>query len=108
MVKVVYLYNLKPGVDRKEFEKYYFEQRIKQVLQIPTLKRFTFSIGEEVSGEVPKFRYMAECFYEDLKAAKETINSEYFKDVHGYIAPKLADLTVMFYQTNEWSPGKVK
>jgi uncharacterized protein (TIGR02118 family) len=104
VIKVVYLYNLKPGVDRREFETYYFEQRIKQVLQVPTLKKFTFSIAEEISEEKPRFRYMAECFYEDLETAKETINSEYFKDVHGYIAPKLADLTVVFYQTHEWIP----
>ena len=104
MIKVVYLYNLKPGVDRKEFEIYYFERRIKQVLQVPNLKKFTFSIAEEVSDDKPKFRYMAECFYENLEIAQETLNSEYFKDVHGYIAPKLADLTVMFYQTREWIP----
>jgi hypothetical protein len=104
---VVYLYNLKPEVDRKEFEAYYFEQRIKQVLQVPNLKKFTFSIAEEVSEEKPKFRYMAECLYESLEIAKETINSEYFRDVHGYIAPKLADLTVMYYQTHEWIPGEI-
>lgn len=108
MIKAVYLYNLKPGVNHKEFEKYYFEQRIKQVLQIPNLKKFTFSIVKEVSQEIPKFRYMAECFYENLKIAKETIDSDYFKDVHGYIASKLADLTFMLYETHEWVPGKVE
>ncbi len=35
LVKVVYIYNLKTGVDPKEFEDYYFNERIAQVMKVP-------------------------------------------------------------------------
>ena len=104
MVKVVYIYNLKEGVDPKEFENYYFNQRIPQVMQVPNLKKFCFNVA---TGDDPApYRYMAENYYKDLKTAKETLNSDYFKDVHGYIADKLADMEVMFYETHEWIPAE--
>ncbi|MCL4415115.1 MAG: hypothetical protein M1308_07730 [Actinobacteria bacterium] len=106
MIKVVYIYNLKEGVNVKEFEDYYFNIRIPQVMKIPNLEKFGFNItaGEEKSP----FRYMAECYYKDLKTAKETLESVYFKDVHGYISGKLADMNVMFYETHEWIPSEWK
>lgn len=104
MVKVVYIYNLKDGVDPKEFEDYYFNIRIPQVMKIPNLLKFAFN--RNVAGEKSPFRYMAECYYKDLKTAKDTIESDYFKDVHGYISGKLADLNVMFYENNEWVPAE--
>ncbi len=100
MVKVVYIYNLREGVDPKEFETYYFEKRIAEVKRIPDLKRFCFSIA--TGDEFSPYRYMAECYFKDVEAARETLNSEYFKDVHGYIAPRLKDMKVMFYETYEW------
>ena len=104
VVKVVYIYNLKEGVDPKEFENYYFNQRIPQVMQVPNLKKFCFNVA---TGDDPApYRYMAENYYKDLKTAKETLNSDYFKDVHGYIAGKLADMEVMFYETHEWIPAE--
>jgi|DeeseametaMP2100_FD_k123_104406_2 uncharacterized protein (TIGR02118 family) len=104
VVKVVYIYNLKEGVDPKEFENYYFNQRIPQVMQVPNLKKFCFNVA---TGDDPApYRYMAENYYKDLKTAKETLNSDYFKDVHGYIADKLADMEVMFYETHEWIPAE--
>ena len=51
---------------------------------------------------------MAECYYKDLETAKATLDSPYFKDVHGYISGKLADLNVMFYETHEWAPSEWK
>lgn len=101
MVKVVYIYNLKEDVDPKEFEAYYFEKRIAEVHKIPNLERFCFSIATDT--ESSPYRYMAECYFKDLQTARETLNSEYFKDVHGYIAPRLRDLKVMFYETHEWT-----
>jgi len=104
VVKVVYIYNLKEGVDPKEFLDYYFNQRIAQVMKVPNLEKFCFSVA---TGDEPSpYRYMAECFYKDLKTAKETLNSPYFKDVHGYIAGKLVDMQVMFYETHEWRPSE--
>jgi uncharacterized protein (TIGR02118 family) len=100
MVKVVYIYNLKEGVDPKEFETYYFEKRITEVKKIPDLKRFCFSIA--TGDDVSPYRYMAECYFKDLKTAQKILNSEYFKDVHGYIAPRLKDMKVMFFETHEW------
>src|SRR3990172_4828548 len=98
MVKVVYIYNLKEGVDPKEFEEYYFNIRIPQVMKIPNLDKFCFNVA---TGDDPApFRYMAENYYKDLKTAKETLSSDYFKDVHGYISGKLADMKVMFYETH--------
>ena len=102
MVKVVYIYNLKEGVDPKEFEEYYFNIRIPQVMKIPNLDKFCFNVA---TGDDPApFRYMAENYYKDLKTAKETLSSDYFKDVHGYISGKLADMKVMFYETHEFIP----
>lgn len=43
---------------------------------------------------------------QELKTAKETLNSEYFKDVHGYIAGDFADMQVMFFETNKWRPSE--
>ena len=106
MVKVVYIYNLKEGVDPKEFENYYFNQRIPQVMKVPNLQKFCFNVA---TGDAPApHRYMAENYYKDLKTAKETLSSDYFKDVHGYIAGKLADMKVMFYETHEWIPAEWK
>ena len=106
MVKVVYIYNLKEGVDPKEFEDYYFNQRIPQVMKVPNLQKFCFNVA---TGDDPApYRYMAENYYKNLKTAKETLSSDYFKDVHGYIAGKLADMKVMFYETHEWIPAEWK
>jgi hypothetical protein len=60
MVKVVYVYNLKEGVDIKEFEDYYFNVRIPQVMKIPSLEKFSFNINS--GDEKSPFRYMAECY----------------------------------------------
>jgi EthD protein. len=104
LIKVVYLYNLKEGVDHKEFESYYFKERIAQVMKVPNLDKFCFSIA--VQSETSRYRYMAECFYKDLKTAKQTLDSTYFKDVHGYITGKLVDMEVMFLETHEWHPSE--
>ena len=104
MVKVVYIYNLKEGVNVKEFEDYYFNVRMPQIMKIPNLLKFRFNVA--TGDDSAAYRYMAENYYKDLKTAKETLNSEYFKDVHGYIAGKLADMKVMFYETHEWIPAE--
>ena len=106
MVKVVYIYNLKEGVNPEEFENYYFNERIPQVMQVSNLDKFCFNIS--VGDDSTPYRYMAECYYKDLETAKATLDSPYFKDVHGYIAGKLADLQVMFYETHEWVPSEWK
>jgi uncharacterized protein (TIGR02118 family) len=103
VVKVVYIYNLKEGVDRKEFEEYYFNVRIPQVMQIPNLLKFSFSIATD---EKPAYRYIAENYYKDLETAKKTLSSDYFKGVHTKISDKLADMKVMFYEINEWIPSE--
>ena len=106
MIKVVYIYNLREGVSPKEFENYYLRERIPQVMQINSLDKFCFSIA--AGDKRAPFRYMAECFYKDLETAEDTLDSPYFKDVHGYITGKLADLEVIFYETNEWIPSDWK
>ncbi len=106
MIKVVYIYNLKEGVNPAEFEKHYFNERIPQVMKVSNLDKFSFNIA---TGDNPApYRYMAENYYKDLETAKETLNSPYFKDVHGFISGKLADLRVMFYETHEWVPSEWK
>jgi len=100
VVKVVYIYNLKEGVDVKEFEDYYLNTRVPQVLKIPNLKKFAININ--ATKEKSPYRYMAECYYKDTETALETLNSDYFKDVHGYISEKLVDMQVMFYEIREW------
>jgi hypothetical protein len=106
VVKVVYLYNLKEGVDADEFETYYFNKRIAQVVKIPKLKKFCFNIA--AGDNRAAYRYMAECFFNDLDTAKDVLNSEYFKDVHGYIAPRLKDMEVIFFETHEWDVDKTE
>ena len=106
MVKVVYIYNLKEGVDVKEFEDYYFNIRIPQVMKIPNIEKFAINI--DAKNEKSPYRYMAECYYKDLETALETLNSDYFKDVHGYISDKLADMQVMHYEINEFVPSEWK
>jgi len=103
MVKIVYIYNLKEGVDIKEFEDYYFNIRIPQVMKIPNIKKFVINI--DVKRDNSPYRYMAECYYRDLETALETLDSDYFKDVHGYIADKLTDMQVMYYEVNEFVPS---
>lgn len=106
MVKVVYIYNLKAGVNPKEFENYYFSERIPQVMKVSNLEKFCFNIA---AGDDPAaYRYMAENYYKDLKTAKETLDSPYFKDVHGRVTEMIADLQVMFYDTHEWIPSEWK
>lgn len=104
MVKVVYIYNLKEGVSAAEFQEYYFTERIAQVMKIPNLIRFAFNIA--VPGKDSAFRYMAECTFEDLRTAEDTLASDYFKDVHGYIASRLKDMQVMFFETHEYRPAE--
>ena len=106
MIKVVYIYNLNEGVDPKEFENYYFNERIPQVMKVNNLDKFCFNIA--VEDKSAPYRYMAECYYKDLETANATLDSPYFKDVHGYIVGKLADLQVMFYETHEWVPSEWK
>ena len=67
MVKVVYIYNLKKGVDPKEFESYYFNERIPQIMKVENLEKFRFNIAV---GDAPSpYRYMAENYYKDLKTS---------------------------------------
>jgi uncharacterized protein (TIGR02118 family) len=106
VVKVVYIYNLKAGVDPEEFENYYFSERLPQVMKVKNLEKFCFNIA---AGDEPvPYRYMAENYYKDLKTAKETLDSPYFKDVHWRVAGMIADLQVMFYHTHEWIPSEWK
>jgi uncharacterized protein (TIGR02118 family) len=106
MIKVVYIYNLKEGVNPEEFENYYFNERIPQIMKVDNLDKFGFNIA---AGNSPApFQYMAENYYKDLETAIETLDSPYFKDVHGFIAGKLADMQVMFYETHEWIPSEWK
>ena len=67
-----------------------------------------FAINIDAKNEKSPYRYMAECYYKDLETALETLNSDYFKDVHGYISDKLADMQVMHYEINEFVPSEWK
>jgi|GEM_PF-1923413 len=103
MIKVVYLYNLKAEADSAEFERYYFNERIDQVMVLPELLQFTFS---RLAGENQAYRYMAECYFADMATAQRVLNSEAFKNVHGYIADKITDKQVLFYDTYAWKPAE--
>jgi uncharacterized protein (TIGR02118 family) len=104
VVKVVYIYNLKQGVDPKEFEAYYFTERIPQIMKVSNLEKFCLNIA--VGKDPASYRYMAENYYRDLKTAKKTLDSPYFRDVHGRISDWVVDVQVMFYESHEWIPSE--
>ena len=75
MVKIVTLWNLRPGVTQEEFEKHYLEVHVPLVKKLPELKKYTVSkIRASKNQKAPYYR-MAEVYWEDVEAIRRMANS---------------------------------
>ena len=75
MVKMVSLWNLRPGVTPEDFEKQYFEVHVPLARRLPGLKRYQVSkVRPSKNRETPFYR-MAQLYWEDMEALRRMMSS---------------------------------
>ena len=75
MVKIVSLWNLRPGVTPEEFERHYLEVHVPLVKQLPGLKKYTLSkVRSSKTRKVPFYRMVHLC-WEDIEAIRRMTSS---------------------------------
>ena len=100
MLKAVYFWRLRPGVNPEEAEKQYFEVHIPLAKKIPGLRKYT--IAKARGKERPYYR-MVELYFDD----KDTLSA-------GFAAPEgkatiedvgfrslITDMTTMYFDEEE-------
>lgn len=103
MIKLVYLWNLKPDVDPEEFETYYYNVHVALTKRIPGQKRYVISkVRPSQRRQVPFYR-MAENWYESTDAFKAAMASPEAKaaiEDHGFDA-RVKDMITVIVEEEE-------
>jgi uncharacterized protein (TIGR02118 family) len=101
MVKVVAMFNLPPGTDEAEFEKYFVKKHAPDAAKIPGLRKYT--IGKVVgspAGE-PAWYRVNELWFDSVKAAQKAFNSQVAVDATNDLMPRVKDFTPVFVKDQE-------
>jgi uncharacterized protein (TIGR02118 family) len=101
MVKVVAMFNLPPGTDEAEFERYFVKKHAPDAAQIPGLRKYT--IGKVVgspAGE-PAWYRVNELWFDSVKAAQKAFNSQVAVDATNDLMPRVKDFTPVFVKDQE-------
>lgn len=100
MLKVVSLWNLRPGVNPEQFEKQYYEVHVPLARTIPGLRKYTIARGR---GKNRPYYRMAELYFDDKDAlnagfaspaGKATIQDPGFRS-------QITDLIEMYFDEEE-------
>ena len=101
MVKVVAMFNLPPGTDEAEFEKYFVKKHAREAAHMPGLRRYV--IGKVVgspAGE-PAWYRVNELWFDSVKAAQKSFNSQVGMDATNDLMPRVKDFTPVFVKDLE-------
>jgi uncharacterized protein (TIGR02118 family) len=101
MVKVVAMFNLPPGTDEAEFERYFVKKHAPDAAKIPGLRRYT--IGKVVgspAGE-PAWYRVNELWFDSVKAAQKAFNSQVAVEATNDLMPRVKDFTPVFVKDQE-------
>jgi uncharacterized protein (TIGR02118 family) len=101
MVKLVAMFNLPPGTDEAEFEKYFVKQHAPDAAKIPGLRRYT--IGKVVGSPAgqPAWYRVNELWFDSLKAALKALNSPLAMEATNDLMPRVKDFTPVFVKDQE-------
>ena len=101
MVKLVAMFNLPPGTNEVEFEKYFIKKHARDAAKIPGLRRYV--IGKVVgspAGE-PAWYRVNELWFDSVKAALKAINSQVAVEATNDLMPRVKDFTPVFVKDQE-------
>jgi len=101
MVKLVAMFNLPPGTNEAEFEKYFIKKHARAAAKIPGLRRYV--IGKVVgspAGE-PAWYRVNELWFDSVKAALKAINSQVAVEATNDLMPRVKDFTPVFVKDQE-------
>jgi uncharacterized protein (TIGR02118 family) len=102
MVKLVAMFNLPPGADEAEFEKYFVNQHAKKdAAKIPGLRRYV--IGKVVGSPAgqPSWYRVNELWFDSVKAAMKAFNSSVAIDCTNDLMSRVKDFTPVFVKDME-------
>ncbi len=101
MVKLVAMFNLPPGTDEAEFEKYFVKKHAPEAAHMPGLRRYV--IGKVVGspgGEPARYR-VYELWFDSVQAAQKAFNSQVGMDATNDLMPRVKDFTPVFVKDME-------
>jgi uncharacterized protein (TIGR02118 family) len=101
MVKVVAMFNLPPGADEAEFERYFVKKHAPDAAKIPGLRKYT--IGKVVgspAGE-PAWYRVNELWFDSVQAAQKAFNSQVAMDATNDLMPRVKGFTPVFVKDQE-------
>ncbi len=101
MVKLVAMFNLPPGADEAEFEKFFVKKHAPDAAKMPGLRRYT--IGKVVgspAGQAAWYR-VNELWFDSVKAALRAFNSPVAMDATNDLMPRVINFTPVFLKDQE-------
>lgn len=101
MIKLVAMFNLPPGTDEAEFEKYFVKKHARDAAKIPGLRRYL--IGKVVgspAGTSAWYR-VNELWFDNVKAALKAFNSPEAVAATSDLMPRVKDFTPVFVKDVE-------
>ena len=101
MVKLVAMFNLPPGTDEAEFERYFVKKHARDAARIPGLRKYC--IGKVVgspAGE-PAWYRVNELWFDSVPAALKAFNSQVAADATNDLMPRVKDFTPVFVKDME-------
>ena len=101
MVKLVAMFNLPPGTNEAEFEKYFVKKHAPAAAKIPGLRRYV--IGKVVgspAGE-PGWYRVNELWFDSVKAALKSFSSPVAVEATNDLMPRVKDFTPVFVKDLE-------
>ncbi len=101
MVKLVAMFNLPPGTDEAEFEKYFVKKHAREAAKIPGLRRYL--IGKVVGSPAgtPAWYRVNELWFDSVKAALKAFNSPEAVAATNDLMPRVKDFTPVFVKDVE-------
>jgi len=101
MVKLVAMFNLPPGTNEAEFEKYFVKKHAPDAAKIPGLRRYI--IGKVIgspAGE-PAWYRVNELWFDSVKAALKAFSSPVAVEATNDLMPRVKDFTPVFVKDQE-------
>lgn len=101
MIKLVAMFNLPPGTDEVEFEKYFVKKHARDAAKIPGLRRYL--IGKVVGSPAgtPGWYRINELWFDSVKAALKAFNSPEAVAATNDLMPRVKDFTPVFVKDLE-------
>ena len=79
MIKSIVMFKRKPGMDVREFQRYWREEHPKVVMQLPGIRRYVQShptLESYRNGREPAYDAVAEVWWDDFEALRVSSHSD--------------------------------